>query len=130
MMSISAFTISLFGIISLLYFRLWEVRRGEQLFAKRRREFDTKLISLREHIKSRIPTLDQKVIFRIYHTIVHYFALVVLFLVKVIERRMVSLLEHVRGKREVTKGVTKSEFLRQVKDHKKSLERPQSSSVE
>jgi len=130
MVSISAFIISLSGIISLLYFRLWEAKRNKQLFAERRRAFDIKVISLSEYIQDRVPRLDQRIIFHAYHTIVHYFALMVLLVVKVIERRMVSLLDHVRGKREVNRGVTKSDFLRQVNDHKQSLERPQSNSVE
>ena len=123
MISISAFIISLSGIISLLYFRLWEIKRGERLYNVQRAVIDEKIISLNMYIKNHMPTFDREIISRTYHTVVHYAALIILNLLKIIERKMVSLLEHVRGKREVKRGITQSDFLKKVGDHKQSLEK-------
>jgi hypothetical protein len=130
MISISAFIISLSGIISLLYFRLWEVKRGARLFNIQRKELDEKIISFGEYIENHVPTFDRTIIPHAYHTVVHYFALIILGILRIIERWMVSLLEHVRGKREVRRGVTQSDFLKSVKEHKQSLENPSRNSVE
>ena len=130
MISISAFIISLSGIVSLLYFRLWEMQRNERLFDAERKKLDEKMISFGAYIQNHIPTLDRKIAYNIYHAVVHYFALVVLNLLQVVEKWMVSLLEYVRGKREITHGVTQSEFLKRVGDHKQSLEKPELNKVE
>ena len=130
MISIGAFIISLSGIISLLYFRLWEIKRGKRLFNSQRSRLDEKLISFERYIEEHIPALDHTIVAHLYHSIVHYFALIVLGIVKIIEHWMVSLLEHVRGRREVQRGVTQSEFLKQVRDHKQSLEKPSVNEVE
>ncbi|MEX0652045.1 MAG: hypothetical protein WD509_01040 [Candidatus Paceibacterota bacterium] len=124
MISISAFIISLSGIVSLLYFRLWEHRNGVRILGTQRVRLDATVASLYMHLERRVPTLDHTLFFRIYHITVHYFALIVLGIVKIIERKMVTLLEYVRGKREVRRGVTRSEFLKQVAQHKESLEKP------
>ncbi|MFC1729770.1 hypothetical protein ACFL6I_05480 [candidate division KSB1 bacterium] len=100
------------------------------MFDSKRRNLDNKVVSLGMYIEDHIPTLDQAIVSRVYHIVVHYFALIVLNVVKVIERQMVSLLEHVRGRREVKRGVTKSDFLKQVKSHKQSLEKPSPNRVE
>ncbi len=130
MISISAFVISLFGIISLLYFRSWEIRRGERFFSDEREKLDEKVISFGEYINKFSVIFDRSIILRIYHTTAHYFALIVLGTIKIIERRMVYLLEHIRGKREIKRGVTQSEFLKRVADHKQSLEKPPVNKVE
>lgn len=130
MISISAFIISLSGIVSLLYFRLWEIKRGERLFNIQRKKLDGKIVSLGGYIENHVPTFDRTIIPHIYHTIVHYFALIILGILRIIERWMVTLLEHVRGKREIRRGVTKSDFLKSVKEHKQSLENPSRNSVE
>ena len=130
MISISAFIISLFGIISLLYFRLWEMKRSERLFSVERRKLDEKIVSFGKYIKEKIPTFDRSIVLRVYHITVHYFALIMLWIIKVIERRMVNLLEYVRGKREIKEIVTQSDFLKQVGDHKRNLENPSKSTLE
>lgn len=130
MISISAFIISLSGIISLLYLRLWEIRRGSRLYNFQREKLDEKVVSLGEYLRHRIPTFDRSVVSRMYHTTIHYFALMVLSILRIIERRMVSLLEHVRGKREVTRGVTQSDFLKQVGSHKRRLEKPSKDAIQ
>ncbi len=73
---------------------------------------------------------DSSIMIRMYHITVHYFALIVLGIIKIIEKRMFFLLEHIRGKHEIRKGVTKSEFLKKVADHKQNLEKPPRNSVE
>lgn len=130
MISVSAFIISLLGIASLLYFRLWEIERGKRLFNTERKRLDEKIISFGKYIENHIPTFNRVIVLRIYHFVVHYFALIVLTIIKVIERRMVYLLEYVRGKREIKRGVTQSDFLKQVGDHKRSLEKPSKNTIE
>ena len=130
MISISAFIISLSGIISLLYFRLWEIKRGVRLFNTKRKELDERIISFGTYVQNHVPAFDKAIISRTYHNAVHYFALIVLNIVKIIEQWMVSLLEHVRGKREIKRGVTQSDFLKQVRSHKQSLEKRDQNRVE
>lgn len=124
MISISAFIISLLGIVVLLYFRLWEIKRGSQLYGVQREQLDRVVVSLWVYIETHVPTFNRAVVLQIYHAIVHYFALIVLSIVKIVERKMVFLLEYVRGKREVKRGVTQSDFLKRVGDHKQRLEKP------
>ena len=129
MISISAFIISLSSIVSLLYFRLWEIKRGGRLFDSERKSLDDRVVSVGVYIENHMPTLDRAIMSRMYHTVIHYFALIVLNVVKIIEGYMVSLLEHVRGYREVKYGVTQSEFLKQVRSHKQSLEKPRKDDI-
>jgi len=121
MISISAFIISLSGILSLLYFRLWEIKRGKRLFEAERKKLDESILSFVDYLERHIPAFDKAIVFRLYHSVVHYFAIVVLAILRAVEEKMVSLLEYVRGKREVTRGVTRSDFLKRVGDHKQSL---------
>ena len=130
MLSISAFIISLLGIISLLYFRLWEIKRGRRVFDVKRKELDEKTISFEGYVRSHMPTFDRAIAYRLYHTSIHYFALMVLVAIKIIEQRMVLLLGYVRGKREIKRGVTQSDFLKQVSEHKQSLEKPPVDAIE
>ncbi|HEC32827.1 MAG TPA: hypothetical protein ENI63_01030 [Candidatus Kaiserbacteria bacterium] len=124
MISISAFIISLSGIILLLYFRLWEIKNGIRLFSINRKKLDEKIVYLGVYIQKYIPTFNGETLFRVYHGVIHYLALATLVVLRAVENKTVSLLEHVRGKREVKRGVTQSDFLKQVGDHKQNLEKP------
>jgi hypothetical protein len=104
------------------------------MFSLQRVRLDEKLASFREFVERHIPTFDQEAVSRVYHqvthSIVHYCALAVLSIVRFVERKTVSVLEHIRGKRDIKRGVTSSDFLKQVNDHKQSLEKPSRNSVE
>ena len=130
MISISAFIVSLLGIVSLLWFKLWEIKNGVRLFSEKRDKIDQKTIYFLGHIKNHIPTFGLEIMSRVYNVVVRYFALIVLNLVKIVEQRMISLLEYVRGRREIKKGVTKSDFLKRVSDHKQSLENKSKNAIE
>lgn len=130
MISISTFVISLSGIILLLYFRLWEIKRGSRLFDVQRRRLDERIISFNVYIQNYIPTFNLAIIYNVYHTLVHYFAIIMLNVLRMTERKMDSLLDYIRGKREIKNVDTQSDFLKQVGDYKQSLEKPSKDAIE
>ena len=130
MISIGAFVVSLSGIILLLYFRLWEIKRGSRLFDVQRKGLDEKIISFNVYIQNYIPTFNLTIIYNVYHTLVHYFAIIMLNVLIITERKINSLLDHIRGRREIKNIDTQSDFLKQVGDYKQSLEKPSKDAVE
>jgi hypothetical protein len=130
MISISIFIISLVGISSLIGISLWEKRRGKKVFAEQRQALDIRIVALTRIITERVAQLNGRLFLQIYHHIVHVGALIVLQVVRVVEKRTVKVLDTVRGKRELSNNKTQSVFLKQVRSHKEQLEKTVDSPVE
>lgn len=123
MISISIFIISLGGLIGLIGFSLWEKKRESKVGARYREVLDQATRTGVEKLVKQIPVVDAHLFRRLYHNSAHLTALVVLRLVKVVEKRAVGVLNTVRGKRELSKTDTQSTFLKHVSDHKQGLEK-------
>jgi hypothetical protein len=130
MISISILSISLIGIIGLISFSLWEKKRGRKVGESYRERLDTAIRGSADIVVKNIPTIDAHLFQRMYHYSIHLFALMVLRLVKVIEKKVVKVLDTVRGKRDLPKSNTQSAFLKRVSDHKQDLEKRPENPVE
>lgn len=130
MVSIVVFLVSLAGLIALMSLRLWEMRHGARCAQAVRGRLDSRTIRVREYVRTHTPTPSLSFLSHAYHHGVHLCAIGALFVLRAVERRVVRVLEYVRGKREVQRGVTGSDFLKSVSEHKQSLGKPGADSVE
>ncbi|MCW9054589.1 MAG: hypothetical protein OQJ98_01235 [Candidatus Pacebacteria bacterium] len=128
--SISIFFASFAGIVLLVAFRLWELQRGARVAQRVRAHVDEWVDATGRSVRARIPTLDHSSIARVFHVLMHYSALILLALLKMLEKKIFRVLEYVRGRRKVSRGVTNSDFLKSVSAHKQSLGKERGNSVE
>ena len=130
MFSASVFLISLIGAASLVSLRMWEMKRDKRLFSGKRARLDEWAFRAHAYMRGRLPAFGHPTLARLYRSVMRQVALFALSLLRAVERKIISLLEYLRGKRDLPRGVTHSEFLRKVSEHKRNLEKPSKDAVE
>ncbi|MBI2618205.1 hypothetical protein HYW58_02015 [Candidatus Kaiserbacteria bacterium] len=130
MFSVGIFFFSLIGVVSLVGFRMWEIQQETRLFNIQRARLDEFVRRVQTYVRTRMPVFGHLAFARMYHTVAHRLALFMLSVLKAVEKRVIRLLEYLRGKRDIQKGVTQSEFLRKVSEHKRNLENPSRDAIE
>jgi len=119
--SFSVFILSLTGIASLLSFSVWEKKRGTRLFVEARAKLDSLVVRAVKICTERIESLDSPTLSRAYNALIHFLAIVILRVIKILEKKMIRVLNTIRGRRELVSQGSASEFLKEVSKHKNGL---------
>ncbi len=130
MLSISIFLASLGGTVLFLGFRYWELARGERVIPHVRERLDIYVVTFWQMITRRIPTFEYATFIEWYHILVKKVAFFILVAARFVERKMMHVLEGARRKKSIKRGHTNSSFLKEVRNHKYSVEKPSQDTVQ
>ena len=120
MFVIISLVVSIVGLFGLLALKEKEQSRGKVFFPGFRKQADLWVLNLYALFHA-IPKHVRDVTRRLVHHGVYQGSRTALLLLRVIERRLMKLLNLIRGKGVITKGESSSAFLKHVAEHKNGI---------
>jgi len=122
MVTTISFGVSLLGIVSLILFKRWELKREITWYKDKRAVADQFVVYVTNKLRT-VPHIVRAFLSRAIHTIVFYVSNFVLHAVRFIERKLFKFVSMIKGRREVhhRKG-SASLFLTSISDRNKDSE--------
>jgi hypothetical protein len=121
MITIVLFFISLSVIVLLFVIKAVEEARGREFFSYTRAELDHKVIRVMDRIEEmHLEAQFEQILKDLIRRIEHDAAVVLLFLVRLVERRLVVIIAAIRGQRRIEKKES-SEYVKTIVEHKNEL---------
>lgn len=121
------FAVALVGLVALFGFKMWEIKRGTALFKKQRKILDTYLEDATHKSYEHLIALPRRISLRhLAHSFAHeailFFAKVAKF-ADVKAESLAMRISHSAREHRVGRKKQASDFLREVSEHKESLDR-------
>lgn len=112
--------LSILGLLGIFLVKEWEQSSGKMLFPGFRKRADTRTLDLYVLIRA-IPKRTKVTLLYLVHHSVYQGSRTALLLLRIVERRLMKLLNMIRGKGVVTKREPPSTFLKHVAEHKNGI---------
>lgn len=112
--------LSIVGLLILFAVKEWERSSGRMLFSNFRKRADTRVLDLHALFRT-IPKYTRDVLEYLVHHGAYQGSRTVLLLLRTVERRLMGILNMIKGKGVVTKRELPSSFLRHVAEHKNDI---------
>lgn len=123
MVAITLFVLSLGVIVFLFCLKALEETRGVLYFANIRMRLDRNVVVAARHIEDmRLEEQFERLLRDLVRRVEHDAAVILLFLVRLMERRLVTVIAAIRGRRRIEKKES-SEYIKSITDHKNGLKK-------
>lgn len=121
MVSFVIFCVSLSLIAALFVLRALELRFSFQLFSSTRRRLDEEVLRRFEHLEElSVSDRLERALKNLVRRVEHDAAVIALFFVRIVEKRLVLVISAIRGRRRIEKKKS-SAFIKTISDHKNGL---------
>jgi hypothetical protein len=119
MTAIFSFVFAFLAIISMLVVKNWEVKAGKTLHSDFRFKADRAVAKWTVIFKSHLPTKGRVILKEVSHNIAYYVSHVALAGVHFAERKLIRVINFIKGKGVVRKDRTASHYLKNVSEYEK-----------
>jgi len=120
MWAIIPLTLSVLGLLGIFLVKEWEQSSGRILFPGFRKRADARTLDLYAQVQA-IPKRTKVMLLYLAHHSIYQSSRTALLLLRIVERRLMKLLNMIRGKGVVTKREPPSTFLKHVAEHKNGI---------
>jgi uncharacterized membrane protein YidH (DUF202 family) len=111
------------GIAVLVLLKHFEMKAGRTFFHSIRFKADTFIARTGLLIHRHVPTIGKKISKHVAHHTAYHTSSIVLMIVQFMERRLLRLVNLIKGKGVVKKNGSASFFLKHISEHKKNSDR-------
>lgn len=119
MVSIFSFVFAMTAIAGMITFKNWELKAGKTVFREIRFKADKVVFSFFTFIKSHLPTKGKRFSKEVAHHSIFYFSHFALSGVKFLERKLVRLIDFIKGRGVVKKERNTSDYLKNVSEYER-----------
>lgn len=123
MTSIFSFTFALFAIAGMIAFKNWEIKSGITVFRKFRFKADRVVAKWFIFVKSHMPTEGKHLSKEITHHTAYHVSRTALAVVRFAERKLIRIINFIKGKGIVRKDGTASHYLKNVSEYERHPDR-------
>lgn len=123
MTSIFSFGIAFIAIVGMIAIKNWEIKRGITLFRDVRFKADKAVVLWFTFVKSHIPTRGRHLSKKITHHTAYHVSHAALGGVKFAERKLVRIINFIKGKGVVRKDRTASHYMKNVSEYERHPDR-------
>jgi hypothetical protein len=114
MTAIFSFAIAFFAIIGMFTVKSWELKAGKTLFRDFRFKVDKITVRLIIFLKSYMPTRGRLISKELTHNAAYHISHIALFGVHYLERKLIKIINFIKGKGVVKKDRTTSHYMKNV----------------
>ena len=107
----------------MIAFKNWEIKAGKTIFRDVRFKADKVVASWITFIKSHVPTRGKKLSKEITHHAAFHFSHFALSIVKFIERKLIRIINFIKGKGVVKKDRIASHYMKNVSEYERHPDR-------
>lgn len=119
MVSIFSFVFAMTAIAGMITFKNWELKAGKTVFREIRFKADRIVFSFFIFIKSHLPIRGKKFSKEIIHHSIFYFSHFALSGVKFLEKRLIRLINFIKGRGVIKKERNTSDYLKNVSKYER-----------
>jgi hypothetical protein len=123
MTSIFSFSFALVAIVGMIAFKNWEIKEGRTILHKARFNADRVVASWFTFVRSHLPTRGRKLSKEITHHAAFHFSHFALSGVKLMERKLIRVINFIKGKGVVKKDRTTSHYMKNVSEFERHPDR-------
>lgn len=118
------FAASVVGMLLLIAFKAFELRRGKIFFAHMRALLDARVERLFRALHGEVPHVGRRVASDVGHHLAMQISALALLVIRFTERKLTRFVDMVKGRREIRDGNgTRSTYLRDVTSHRDEVRR-------
>lgn len=123
MTSIFSFAFSFIAIVSMIAFKNWEIKAGKTLWRGSRFKADKIVARWLTVLKSHIPTTGKRFSKEITHHTAYHISYIALSGVKFMERKLIRIINFIKGRGIVKKDRTASHYMKNVSEYERHPDR-------
>ena len=123
MASIFSFGFALIAIVSMITFKNWEIRAGKTILREKRFKADKIVANWFTMFKSHLPTRGRKLSKEITHHTAYHISHFALSGVKFIERKLIRIINFIKGKGIIKKDRKASHYMKNVSKYERHPDR-------
>lgn len=123
MVSIFLFSFAFIAIVGMIAMKNWEIKAGKTVLREARFKADKAVVSWFIFVKSHIPTKGKSLSKEITHHTVYHVSQVALRGVKFAEKKLVRIINFIKGKGVVKKDRTASHYMKNVSQYERHPDR-------
>ncbi|MDP6388075.1 MAG: hypothetical protein QGG63_02285 [Candidatus Pacebacteria bacterium] len=123
MAAVFSFAFAFLAIIGMLVVKNWEIKAGKTLFHDARFKADKEVVKWITVLKSHVPTRSRLISKELMHNIAYHVSHVALAGVRFAERKLVKVINFIKGKGVVKKDAVASHYLKNVSEFERHPDR-------